>query len=203
PDHSIFSTKQHAHHRDLHPFPTRRSSDLFNRFNPRAGVNLNLSERLRLYASYAEGFRAPAFLELTCAGPGAVCPGLQVGVAPDPPLNPVKARSYEAGAHARVASWLDAEVSGYWTELTDEIFAVTPTGTTGVFFQNVANTRRQGIEVSLVGRYARVLEARVNYAYTRATFQSRADLATPLPPGTETVRPGDRLALVPAHRIGL
>src|SRR5881628_74179 len=33
---------------------------VFNRFNPRAGVNLNLSERLRLYASYAEGFRAPS-----------------------------------------------------------------------------------------------------------------------------------------------
>src|SRR5207245_339153 len=78
----------------------------FNRFNPRAGVNLNLSERLRLYASYGEGFRAPAFLELTCAGPGAVCPGLQVGVAPDPPLRAVTARSYEVGAPALPLAWL-------------------------------------------------------------------------------------------------
>ena len=25
-----------------------------------------------LYVSYSQGFRAPAFLELTCAGPGAI-----------------------------------------------------------------------------------------------------------------------------------
>jgi len=41
----------------------------------------------------------------------------------------------------------------------------------------------------------------VNYAFTRATFQDRVDLATPASPGVESVRPGDSLALVPAHRI--
>jgi outer membrane receptor protein involved in Fe transport len=179
------------------------STDTYSRFNPRVGVNANFAEGMGAYAAYAQGFRAPAFLELTCAGPGAVCPGLQVGVAPDPPLKPVKAQSFEIGAHARVASWLRAEISGYWTELTDEIFAVTPTGTTGVFFQNVAATRRQGAELNLRGRIGGVLEPYVNYAYTRATFQSRADIATPLPPGTETVQAGDRLPLVPLHRINL
>src|SRR5262249_34141005 len=69
----------------------------FSRFNPRVGINVNLSERIGFYASYGEGFRAPAFLELTCAGPGAVCPGLQAGVAQDPPLKPVVAKTYEVG----------------------------------------------------------------------------------------------------------
>ncbi len=32
----------------------------FSRFNPRAGINLNLSERVGFYASYAESFRAPS-----------------------------------------------------------------------------------------------------------------------------------------------
>lgn len=44
----------------------------FQKFNPRVGVNVNLSERFGVYASYSQGFRAPAFLELTCAGPGAI-----------------------------------------------------------------------------------------------------------------------------------
>ena len=179
------------------------STDTYSRLNPRVGVNVNIAEGVGAYAAYSQGFRAPAFLELTCAGPGAVCPGLQVGVAPDPPLKPVKAQSFEVGAHARIASWLQAEISGYWTDLTDEIFAVTPTGTTGVFFQNVAETRRQGVEVSFRGRFGGALEPRLNYAFTRATFQSRAELATPVPPGTETVQPGDRLPLVPLHRINL
>jgi iron complex outermembrane recepter protein len=175
----------------------------FNRFVPRAGVNLNLTDRLGFYASYAEGFRAPAFLELTCAGPGAVCPGLQAGVAPDPPLKPVKTTTYEVGARARLLPWLDADISGYWTDVRDDIFSVSPSGTTGVFFQNVGRTRRQGVEVGLRGRLGKLLEGYLNYAYTRATFQDRADLATPLPPGVETVQPGDSLAMVPRHRINL
>ncbi len=172
----------------------------FNRFNPRAGVNLNLSERLRLYASYGEGFRAPAFLELTCAGPGAVCPGLQVGVAPDPPLRAVTARSYEVGAQVRPLAWLDVELSGFRTDVGDDIFSVAPTGTTGVFFQNIGSTRREGVELGLRGRFKPV-EAFLNYTFTRATFQDHVELFTPLPPGSETVRPGDSLALVPRHRL--
>ncbi len=173
----------------------------FNRFNPRAGIDFELSERLGAYASYAEAFRAPAFLELTCAGPGAVCPGLQAGVAPDPPLRPVKARTYELGLRARWPAWLEADVSGFWTDVSDDIFSVSPTGTTGVFFQNVGRTRRQGVEVALHGRFGAALDAYLNYGFTRATFQDRVELATPRPPGTETVQPGDSLALVPRHRI--
>jgi iron complex outermembrane receptor protein len=172
----------------------------FNRFNPRAGVTFNVSDRLRAYASYAEGFRAPAFLELTCAGPGAVCPGLQAGVAPDPPLHAATARSWELGAQARPLRWLAVDVSGFRTDVSDDIFAVAPTGTTGLFFQNVGSTRREGVELGLRGRFTTV-EAFLNYTFTRATFQDRAELATPLPPGTETVRPGDSLALVPRHRL--
>src|SRR5216683_888458 len=173
----------------------------FSRLNPRVGINVNPSEHLGFYASYSEGFRAPAFLELTCAGPGAVCPGLQVGVAPDPPLNPVKTATYEVGARARPVPWLDANVSGYWTNVQDDIFSVSPTGTTGVFFQNIGRTRRQGVEVALRGRVGSLLEGYLNYAFTRATFQDRAELATPLPPGVETVQAGDSFGLVPGQPV--
>ena len=166
-------------------------------------MNVNLSDRFGVYASYGQGFRAPSFLELTCAGPGAVCPGLQVGVAPDPPLNPVTAQNYEIGVYGRPFSWLDAELVGYWTNVQDDIFAVSPLGTTGVFFQNIGNTRRQGVEVNLRGRWGRTLDAYLNYGYTLATFQSRAELATPRAPGTETVQPGDIMPLVPRNRLNV
>src|SRR5881628_1249393 len=173
----------------------------FQRLNPRAGVNLNVSDRLALYASYSEGFRAPAFLELTCAGPGAVCPGLQAGVAADPPLHAVTARSYEVGVSARPFAWLEVDGSAFRTDLSDDIFSVAPTATTGVFFQNVGRTRREGIELALRARATSSLNGYLNYTFTRATFQDSAELATPLPPGVGTVRPGDSLALVPRHRI--
>ncbi len=174
----------------------------FQRLNPRAGVNLNFSERVGIFASYGEGFRAPAFLELTCAGPGAVCPGLQVGTAPDPPLEPVKARTYEVGVYSRPVEWLDLTATAYRSDLADDVFAVAPTGTTGVFFQNDGRTRRQGVEAGGRARAGRILEAYLNYAYTEATFEDRVvNLATPLPPGNETVRAGRSFALVPRHRI--
>jgi outer membrane receptor protein involved in Fe transport len=172
----------------------------FSRLDPRAGVNVNLGA-VGAYASYAEGVRAPAFLELTCAGPGAICPGLQVGVAPDPPLHPVTARSYEVGVTTRPRGWLDVDVSAFRIDVRDDIFSVAPAGTIGVFFQNVARTRRQGLETSIRARAGQRLDGYVTYAYTRATFQSTTELATPVPPGIETVRAGDSLALVPRHRI--
>src|SRR6266853_3623867 len=64
--------------------PSAAGSSTFSRFTPRVGINYHLSPEYGLYVSYAQGFRAPAFLDLTCAGPGAICPGLQAGVAPDP-----------------------------------------------------------------------------------------------------------------------
>lgn len=174
----------------------------FQRINPRAGINVNLSEQVGVFASYGEGFRAPAFLELTCAGPGAVCPGLQVGVAPDPPLQAVKSRTFEVGAYARPAAWLDLSVSAYRSDVEDDIFAVAPTGTTGVFFQNIGGTRRQGVEASGRARVGGVVELRLDYAYTEATFQDRVvELATPVPPGAETVPAGRSFALVPRHRV--
>jgi len=173
----------------------------FSRFNPRVGINVNLSERVGFYASYGEGFRAPAFLELTCAGPGAVCPGLQAGVAQDPPLNPVVAKTYEVGTYLRPLPWLDVDASLYRTDVSNEIFAVAPTGTIGVFFQNIGATRRQGAEFALRGRWGRTLEGYVNYAFTEATFQQQVVLATSLPPGTETVPAGSTMPLMPQHRV--
>jgi outer membrane receptor protein involved in Fe transport len=122
-------------------------------------------------------------------------------VAPDPPLHAVKARSYEIGMTSRPRGWLDVDVSAFRIDVSDDIFAVTPTGTTGVFFQNVARTRRQGVEASVRARAGQWLHGYLTYAYTRATFESSAELATPVPPGIETVRAGDSLTLVPRHRI--
>jgi len=195
---------------DLNPEQRASSSGVseFHRANPAIGFNYNLSRTLGFYFGYSEGFRAPAFLELTCAGPGAVCPGLQAGVAPDPPLKAVRARNYELGVRAGPASWLDGELALFRTDVTNDIFSVAPTGTTGLFFQNVGDTRRQGVELSIGLKPWKVLEARLSYTYTEATFQDDLALATPrltpgcaAPPCTQSVRTGNTLPLVPRHRL--
>ena len=161
----------------------------FQRINPRAGVNVNLSEHVGAFVSYGEGFRAPAFLELTCAGPGAVCPGLQVGVAPDPPLQAVKARTYEVGVYAR-----PVDLAGPQRHRVPERRA-------GRHLRRRAHRHHRrvlpehreprGARASRRAhavRVGRALDLYLNYAYTEATFEDRiVDLATPLPPGSQTV----------------
>lgn len=186
--------------------PRASGSHRFSRATPRFGINYNVGDAVGLYFAYSEGFRAPAFLELTCASPATVCPGLQAGVAPDPPLKPVKARNYEVGVRAAPFPWLETRVSLFRTDVRDEIFSVSPTGTVGLFFQNVGDTRRQGVEVSARGRLGPV-EPWVNYAYTEATFRddvvlgtSRLTVDCAAPPCSQLVRKGSDLPLVPRHR---
>jgi len=187
--------------------PRAGGGHTFSRTTPRFGINYNPMSTVSVYFAYAEGFRAPSFLELTCASPATVCPGLQAGTAPDPPLKPVKARNYEVGVRAQPWPWLDARLSVYRTDVIDDIFSVAPTGTVGLFFQNVGDTRRQGVEVALRGK-SRLLEPWVNYAYTEATFRDEVRLGTArltadceAPPCTQLVRKGSELPLVPRHRV--
>lgn len=65
----------------------------------------------------------------------------------------------------------------------------------------MGQTRREGVEVGLRGRGDAALNGYLNYAYTRATFQERVELATPLPPGLETVPAGSSLTLVPGTPV--
>jgi iron complex outermembrane receptor protein len=176
---------------------------VFTRWVPTAGLNYDFSDQYGLYIAYKEGFRAPAFLELTCADPGAPCVGLQAGVAPDATfsaLRPIKAKSYEAGMRAKPSSWLDASAAVFRTDLIDDIYSVSPTPT-AVYFQNVGNTRRQGLELSIATAF-RSWNAFVNYTYTRATFESNFSIASPRTPGDdEEVTVGRQLPLVPNHRL--
>src|SRR5262249_51868911 len=59
--------------------PSSAGKHTFTRATPRFGINYNPTSRLNFFFSFAEGFRAPAFLELTCASPATICPGLQAG----------------------------------------------------------------------------------------------------------------------------
>jgi iron complex outermembrane receptor protein len=143
-------------------------------------------------------------LELTCADPTAPCVGIQAGVAPDTGffnLRPVNATNYELGFRARPAPWLEGSFAIFRTDVSNDIYSVSPAGTTTIFFQNIGDTRRQGLELALRGVYER-LEGYVNYSYTLATFESDIELASPRTPGqAEQVRKGDQLPLTPNNRI--
>jgi len=190
------------------PSPSATGVSTFQRLSPRLGVNYSPGAAATVYFVFAQGFRAPAFLELTCASASAACPGLQAGVAPDPPLQAVKANHYELGARLQPLPWLGLDVSLFRTDVRDDIYSVSPTGTTAVFFQNVGDTRRQGAEVSGRASLNARWDLRLSYTYTEATFRNDLQLATPRLtagcaslPCQEEVASGSDLPLVPRHKI--
>jgi outer membrane receptor protein involved in Fe transport len=178
----------------------------FGRWVPAAGLAWAFAPQWRASAAWAHGFRAPAFLELTCADPAAPCIGLQSGVAPDTSLGglrPVRARSLQAGLAFLPGAGVTVALDLFRIDLADDIYSVAAPGTARVFFRNVGDTRREGFELSARKERGRV-EGEAVWAYTRATFESDLALATPrLDAGEQQVRRGAELPLTPRHRVAL
>lgn len=188
--------------------PSLDTTGKYTRLNPRAGVTLDLGRGLSAFGSWGLSFRAPSVIENACADPETPCM-LPFALGDDPPLKPVKAGTVEAGfSYVNSRAYLRA--SAYYTNVRNDIFVTpspdAPHGTTlEGYFINLDKTRRQGIEtngrVFLPGGHSLYL----NYAYTLATFRSRAEIFSPMAdedPGMRNeVHPGDRLPQVPDHQL--
>jgi iron complex outermembrane recepter protein len=172
----------------------------FSHLSPRIGANLTMSPTVRGYASVSGGFRAPAPVELGCASPDAPCP-LPYALGSDPPLKPVTLVSYEAGADWEPRRGSTLEGSLFWSEVHDEIVFVASTNTQG-YFQNIPDTRRQGIELSGTLALPRGFRASASYTYLDATYQSTVLLSSQLPV-PDSVRPGNVFPLSPHDRVTL
>jgi iron complex outermembrane receptor protein len=178
----------------------------YSSWTPAVGVTWAFLPNWLASVSYARGFRAPAFLEITCADPAAPCVGLQAGVAPDATftaLQPVTSQTFEAGVTGSPAEGVTASLNAFLVDLKNDIYSVSAEGSTAIYFRNVGPTRRQGFEASL--RVQRgIFGFNGTYAYTLATFQEDLILGTPrTPDGIEFVKRGDQLPLVPNNILNL
>ncbi len=190
--------------------PERDTTSTFRRLSPRAGVNVELTSGMSLYTSIGGSFRAPAVIELACADPEEPCP-LPFALGDDPPLAPVVATTVEVGGQwARGPLRLQA--SAFRTSVRDDIFLFPyegedePEGSTiDGFFGNIDRTRREGVELGSRLRLAGGLTLVASYGFTRATFQSEAEIFSIREAmGEENeVGPGKRLPLVPEHAATL
>ena len=175
----------------------------FRRFSPAGGLTFQALSSLTLFGSYSEGFRAPTPAELTCADPAAPC-RLPNAFLADPPLDPVIARTYEVGARGTLPLRVPLRwnIGLFRTDLEDDIlFTVVQTGGGG-FFQNVAGTRRQGVEAAVSGAWERV-QYFVGYAFVDATYQSNETLASVTDADGVRVRRGNRIPGIPPHQLKL
>ncbi len=180
----------------------------YTRFVKAIGINFNPDARLTTYVSYNEGMRAPTPIELTCADPEAPCK-LPNNFLADPDLREVRSRTVEAGARGRwneTSSWSAAI---YRTELSNDIqFVSSGAGFSNAgYFQNVGNTRRQGVELSAKEKFGR-LSVTARYSYLQATFQSgfienSASNSSADATGAIRVARGNRIPGLPQHVVKL
>jgi iron complex outermembrane receptor protein len=191
--------------------PTDSGDNTFSELSGGVGLSVDLGAGLGAFAGYGRAFRAPVILEVTCADPADQCQ-LPFELGPDPPLKPVKSDTWQTGVRlARTRA--QASLVGYWVEVRDDIFNVIDEATPTLgYFTNLERTRRVGLELFAAGAPLPGLpglELTGSLAWTRATFQSEASLASPLveddgdtdPPdggsGAVEVDPGDVFPMVP------
>ncbi len=161
-------------------------SKRFNRVTPRAGLTYTPWDVATIYFNYGQGFRVPTTDELFAFA----------GLGSNPNLDPVTSTTYEAGLRVRPLSWLELTGAYFLTDVRDEIvFLPDPTGLTFGQNQNAPESRRQGVEIGARLRPHPRVDLQLNYSYTDARYRSQAVLF-----GT-TINPGDRVALVPLHRV--
>ncbi|MDZ4865508.1 MAG: TonB-dependent receptor [Gemmatimonadota bacterium] len=184
----------------------RDTSSSYSRLSPKVGVSFDLGHGLSAYGSVGGAFRAPAVIELACADEAEPCP-LPFALGDDPPIKPVRATTFEVGGRL-VAGPAILTGSAYRTEVRDDIFlfasdSAAAGSTIEGFFANIDKTRREGIELSAQVFVHGGHSLYANYAYTRATFQTGAEIFSIREDfgGSNDVEPGAEIPLVPSHQV--
>ena len=187
----------------------------FSHFNPALGLTFAAAKSLTLYAGVNRGARAPTAIELGCADPSTPCK-LPNSFAGDPPLKQVVTTTFEAGARGVTGTALTWNVGVFRSDNHDDLLFVANDANGFGYFRNFGKTRRQGLELGLSAKTGRALTIGANLALLDATYRSAETLggagnssngaATAGFPGVDgniTIRPGDRIPLLPRRSLKL
>lgn len=187
--------------------PDLNSDSTFSRFNPVAGATYKIAPWMTVYGGYSESNRAPTPLELGCSNPSKPCL-LESFLVSDPPLKQVVGHTYEAGLRG-TSPFADGsfEWKAGWfrTDSDDDIITLASFIQGRGYYQNVPQTRRQGVELSAEYKSSRWL-AYASYSYIDATYRFNGTLASPNNPSSDAdgnifVTSGDRIPGIPQHQF--
>ena len=127
----------------------------------------------------------------------------------DPPLQPVRATTYEFGGRGRIGTNSYYSLAIYRTDLADDIQFISAGGgaVNAGYFQNVGRTRRQGAELTAGTSYG-PFRLTARYSLLDATFQTAFTASSPNnvtadASGNIEVRPGNRLPALPQSALRL
>ena len=164
--------------------------------------------RLTVYGGYSESNRAPTPLELGCSNPSKPCL-IEGALVADPPLKQVVAQDLRGRACAATARSTTAGSTGrlgaFRTDRTDDIINVASVIQGRGVFQNVAATRRQGLEAGAQYHRGPWLALRQLQLHRR-DLPVHGDIASPNNPladadGNIHVTPGKRIPGIPRASV--
>jgi iron complex outermembrane receptor protein len=186
--------------------PNLHGDQTYSHLNPVAGLTYKVIPGLTGYFGYSQANRAPTPLEQSCSNATNPCL-LENFLVADPPLKQVVADTYELGLRDRLpllGGDLAWKAALFRTDSSNDIVNVASPIAGRGFFQNVAATRRQGIEASAEYR-AEQWTAYAGYSLIDATYQFTGELPSPNNPmadanGDVLVTPGKRIPGIPINQ---
>ncbi len=187
--------------------PLLNGNSTYDRFNPIIGGTYRITSDLTAYAGYSEANRAPTPLELGCADPNNPCIIASFLVS-DPALKQVVSHTIEAGfrgTREMNLGTLEWKVGGFRATNTDDILAIPSPALQGFgYFQNVGDTRRQGVEAEAKLK-STAFEAYGSYTFVDARFLDSLQLGSNSPAaddnGNIQVTSGNQIPAIPRHRF--
>ena len=132
--------------------------------SPSLGISVPVGEDVNVFSSFGTVFNTPTTSEL---GNREDAPG---GFNPN--LDPMRGESYELGIRGRIGSNAAFEVTGYQTNLRDELVRFELEGFDDVsFFRNSGESRHRGLEATFsVASTDGLVRGDLTYTHTDAEF---------------------------------
>lgn len=177
----------------------------FSAVNPVGGVTFRASSAVNLYASYGKGFETPTLNDLAYRSVDGSLPGLNLS------LKAARSDNYEVGLKAGRGA-LRANLAAFYIQTENELAVLQNAGGRTVA-QNIGETNRRGIELSVDSTWVWGFTGRLAYTYIRAVVgQSYATCIAapcnplanpggPLPANYKTVAAGSQLPAVPMNSL--
>ena len=146
------------------------SNNVFQRFNPAAGVTYRAWHFFSTYFNYSEASRSPTSIELGCADPTEPC-NLPNALVSDPPLRQVVSRTIEVGIRSNDMGTFHWSADYFFGQNSNDLLFVASEQTGFGYFLNFGKTRRDGIELEMAEDW-RHYSLGGNYTFLNATYQS-------------------------------
>jgi len=154
---SLVEVTSHGH---LAVLDAADSEVRYSAVNPVAGVTYRVSSAVNAYASYGKGFETPTLNDLAYRSVDGSLPGLNLG------LKPARSDNYEVGIKAG-NDFMRADLAAFYIKTVDEL-AVLQNLSGRTVDQNIGETTRRGLELSLDAKWGGGFSTRLAYTYIKA-----------------------------------